>query len=469
MAVQYTDLISKPVNGNTTVFNTKTGSAYSSPTQLATDLGVSDKAINWGNIKSDPNWSFSAPTQAASPTFSFMDKSTYDANQNRVTNSSSDVDTAVNNLGNDITKSSSKTPYLASSLESFRKSDEQNKDRQAQLEQRRKDELARLDAEYGTEKAKKEADYAETIKPYQERLQKLKDTPYGPNATLEEELNLKLQTLDKTHKLEMDTLFNRRQSSIALAQSAYEDKYFALAEAQIKNAKDAEKVMYERQQDYYNMVLKAQEEERARQKAEYEQAKNVFDFNMKYGIKEPYYTINGTVFNSQTMQPEFENVNGTMVRVSDGKKYGSSNEFFQDARINSFNQIQGVSAEQAAERDLVADMQKKYIDAGILLTDTYDQALQKVQNSSRIYRQQTRLADGSDENGDIPSDTKVKNLLYKIKSGSGKPWYDQWGEAAEYLKSENLNPNNYDKLFWEIFHPQGLKGYDEYVKNEGLD
>lgn len=478
MAVQYTDLVNK----SGTIYNAKTGSGYANPDQLAADLGVNSSAINWGSIKADPNWSFSAPASPApapAQTFSFMDNKTYDINQKEVTNSSSQVDSAVKNLGNDIQKSSSKTPDITSLLESFKVNDENSAkkseelgklyaDRMKLLDERRQAEMERINAEYGTETAKKEADYQEAIKPFQERLQRLKDTPYGPNATLEEDLKLKLAGLEKTHKLEMDTLFNRRQSSIALAQSAYEDKDFALSEAMIKNAKDSEQEMYNRSQDYYNMVLNAQEEERARQKAEYENTKSVFDFNMKYGINQPFYTIAGTVFNSQTLQPEYENVNGTMVRVSDGKRYASSEEFFKDTGISSFNQIQSISAEQAAEQDLVADMQKKYIDAGIRLTDTYDQAMEKLKNS-KIYKQQTRLSDGNgDGDGSVPTDAKVRKLLYQIKNENpGIPWYELWDMAAKFVESNNINPTNYDKIFWEVYHPGGVRAWEEEYKNSG--
>jgi len=49
--LSYGDLATKLVNGNTTIFNTKTGQNYSSPDQLAKDLGTNTSGIQWGNIK----------------------------------------------------------------------------------------------------------------------------------------------------------------------------------------------------------------------------------------------------------------------------------------------------------------------------------------------------------------------------------------------------------------------------------
>src|SRR5438552_2188662 len=44
------------VNKSGTIYNTQDATGYSSPDQLAADLGVSANQIQWGNIKSDPNY-----------------------------------------------------------------------------------------------------------------------------------------------------------------------------------------------------------------------------------------------------------------------------------------------------------------------------------------------------------------------------------------------------------------------------
>lgn len=56
MAVQYSDLVLKTINGNPTVFNTKTGQGYATPQQLATDLGISPTAIQWGSIQKNESY-----------------------------------------------------------------------------------------------------------------------------------------------------------------------------------------------------------------------------------------------------------------------------------------------------------------------------------------------------------------------------------------------------------------------------
>jgi hypothetical protein len=64
MAVQYANLVNK----NGTIYRTDTGAGYSTPAQLAADLGVAASAINWGSIASNPNWNYQAPAQQATST-----------------------------------------------------------------------------------------------------------------------------------------------------------------------------------------------------------------------------------------------------------------------------------------------------------------------------------------------------------------------------------------------------------------
>lgn len=484
MAVQYTDLVNK----SGTIFNTKTGAGYPNPDALASDLGIKSNQINWGGIKNDPNWSFStpapAPAAAAPQTFSFMNEQvSYNpaTNTSQVVNSSSRVEEAVNNLGNDLTKVTSKTPDIMSLLEQFKTSDAESEktsaelgklyaDRAAKLDERRAAELERLNAEYDTEKAKKEDQFTKDIAPYERRLQLLKDTPYGPNASLEEELTMKLDGLRKTHKLEMDTLFNQRQSMIALAQSNYEDKNFQLAEAQLKNAKELESTMYDRQKDYYNIVLDFQAQQAEQQKKEFEQAKSVFEFVNKYGIQQPMFAVGSTVFNSQTLQPEFENIGGQFRRIADGKVYESEKDFFQDSGLTSFAQIQNIDQGGDVERKIVLDLINDYPDApiypGMSLTDARNALLE-----SRLYQDKVRPPRGPGSSL-VPKESEVRDILFKFKKDyPNLSWAEQWDLAARHLQEvEGLNPTNYDKIFWEIFHEKGIRGYEEkYGKKNSND
>jgi len=324
-------------------------------------------------------------SQTYKPSVSVFDASNGSTfNNTSVTNSSTPIDQAVNNLGNNINNVQSGTSDLSTLLSGLYKTDNSNstdinkvyEDRQSQLEKRKQAELDRLSAEYDTAKATKEANYAKTVEPYQKRLQLLNDTPYGANALTEEDLKLKLNSLEQTHKLEMDNLFNQRQSNIALAQSAYEDKDFALAEAKVKNAKEAEKQIYDRQQDYLNMVLKFQGEQRQQQMDEFQKSQSLMkdaqssrEFAINNGISKGLYQIGNQVINTATGQP------------------------VDASQITDWSQVQVIDGNSKASADYVSDLAKKYPDT-VFPTMTADQA-QKAMQYSKIYKDQVRPPVGS--------------------------------------------------------------------------
>ena len=63
---------------------------------------------------------------------------------------------------------------------------------------------------------------------------------------------------------------------------------------------------------------------------------------------------------------------------------------------------------------------------------------------------------------------QVKEWIYKNKQANPDvPYYELWGQLSDELKAQGLNPSNYDKEFWEILHPEGLEGYNKYVKSSG--
>lgn len=66
------------------------------------------------------------------------------------------------------------------------------------------------------------------------------------------------------------------------------------------------------------------------------------------------------------------------------------------------------------------------------------------------------------------SDSAIRNwILENKRNNPDMPYYDLWGELAEEMKKQGLNPSNYDKIFWEILHPEGEAGYTKYVKGGG--
>lgn len=54
-------------------------------------------------------------------------------------------------------------------------------------------------------------------------------------------------------------------------------------------------------------------------------------------------------------------------------------------------------------------------------------------------------------------------LLANKKANPSVAYYDLWGQLADQLKAEGINPANYDKEFWSILSPDGLAGYQKNV------
>lgn len=53
---------------------------------------------------------------------------------------------------------------------------------------------------------------------------------------------------------------------------------------------------------------------------------------------------------------------------------------------------------------------------------------------------------------------------FDIASLSDQERYRLWGETAAELEAQGYNPDDYDAILWEAFHPEGLNGYYKYNK-----
>jgi hypothetical protein len=78
---------------------------------------------------------------------------------------------------------------------------------------------------------------------------------------------------------------------------------------------------------------------------------------------------------------------------------------------------------------------------------------------------------GTPGTGDKPlssTDSAVRSwILEKKRANPNIPYHDLWGQLSDDLKRQGLNPSNYDKIFWEMLHPEGLEGYKKYVSDKG--
>lgn len=413
----YQDLISKKVNGNTTIFNTKTGIGYNSADQLAADLGVSSSAINWGNIQANESYqpgmnfgnnipapqsasvqqplglqmpqgySASTPIQQPAPVISNTGSSIVNSTAGitgNITNLDNGITGAENNVGFNTWLEKMQENWDTSSkslLESNKASAKLATDRQDQLAQQYKDDIARLQTEYGTDKATMEASQAAKLDPINRRLELLNGT-YGGNAAVEQQLNAQKQQLLASNKLELDHLINQREGFIAQARSAFNDADYKLSDALLKNAQASEQTIYERQKDNINLALQFAQEQRLNTQQSYNQQKDAIQFAADNGITQPFYEIGGTVY-----------------RTSDNKPYPSPEQAALDGvDTTKWSNVSSVNGGNQTEQKIVASWSEKYSDSGILPTDSLVVAQQKLQNS-KIYQNSVRLLDGGGGSG----------------------------------------------------------------------
>lgn len=104
------------------------------------------------------------------------------------------------------------------------------------------------------------------------------------------------------------------------------------------------------------------------------------------------------------LRNKFINRNGKFIRASDGKSYSNQQDFFRDAGVSSFEQayqqglVGDLSNDIIAEKGLVNKMANEYFDAGILPTDSYEVAFQKLQGSAK-YAKETIARGQAPDNG----------------------------------------------------------------------
>ena len=196
-----------------------------------------------------------------------------------------------------------------------------------------------------------------------------------------------LTNLQRVHEGEQQDLLNKRQSAIALAQNAYNDKDFDLAQLQLQDARDAEKLIYDRQKDFINLSLQIKGEQRAdlnsqlqqaqfdyqKQRDDKQDAKSALEFSIEFGIDKPFFVVGGVGHDTST-----------------GEKL-SFEEYIARGGKEDFSNASIITPGSLEDKAYVKNLRNTYIDAGITSDDTAESALAKLQKS-RIYRKETYIA-----------------------------------------------------------------------------
>lgn len=132
---------------------------------------------------------------------------------------------------------------------------------QAALAERRKLEVDSIKSEFDVAKAGQEVRQGQD---YAARSTSLVTSGGGFLGATQSQEGV-LQNLKGTFEAEKTALMSKREAAILAANTAYEDKDFALAREKTKMATDLQKEIYTRQQDYADMTLKLASANRAQQ------------------------------------------------------------------------------------------------------------------------------------------------------------------------------------------------------------
>ncbi len=165
-----------------------------------------------------------------------------------------------------------------------------------------------------------------------------------------------------------------------------------------------------------------------------ETASKAFEANqnivLDYGVSQPFYTIDGT----------------TMIRSSDGKAYSSYEDWVADGGgPNTYQMVGGLMTLKDQ-----ANFEEKATAAATKRSTT--SKTKSVTQATATKYQMPSTVTQEDFN-------YVRDLILANKNNEGN-WYDTWGEIADYVRNElELDPSDFDGLFWENLHPDGLKGF----------
>lgn len=308
--------------------------------------------------------------------------------------------------------------------------------RRSALEQRRIDEVARLGKEFDSAAVSQKQGQKSETGTSSMGLARIGgfDSASGQSV---------LTNLQRVHEGEQQDLLNKRQAAIAQAQNAYNDKDFALAQLQLEDARDAEKLIYDRQKDFISLSLQLRGDQReelnsqmAKTKFEYEMQKDNTQFAIENDIKTPFYIIGGEARDTKT---------GERLDMKEYLARGGKSDF-----SNAF--IVEPGSKEA--RKYAYEMAGKYGDAGILPTDDPATIKAKIEKSA-IYREQirppssgggTKATISDDQNAffsGVINGWQADGLLHSGSIGSGE--YKQAKQA--YVKKFSGYVDNPGKNF----------------------
>jgi len=182
-------------------------------------------------------------------------------NPNNPVGNSDGVRAGYDSLGNEITSFADTTGLTKAGAANTKLIE----DRMKALDAQRKEEIAQIRQDYEAAAAGQEK---RQEKSYAGRATGLVTSGGGFLGTTQSQQGV-LQSLSDTFEGEKTALAGKRDEAIRAAQNAFDGKDFALAQSLIKEAKDTEQELYNRQKDFNTEKLALSRESRAQQEFEF--------------------------------------------------------------------------------------------------------------------------------------------------------------------------------------------------------
>lgn len=400
---------------------------------------VTDPKTNTTYISADVAKQNGFTPSAVAPTVA----ATSEGTRTGISNTGTAINDGLNtNVGNTLLSS-----FDSSNLTGDYQTVQKNlQERQTQLATERDQELVGINNLFNAERKTLENTQANETGGYSAKLARmggyLGDSVSGEGAMV---------NLNNLHIQQMQAFESKRQAALQGAQKAYNDQNYKLADQLVQESKNYHSEMLQAQNQFADLQLKQSADQRAQAelklKQEQQQAQLQQDqqaaqeFAIKYSIPpdKSFYTLGGVLYRTQDRKPV------------------TMDEYLKTSPKGDHSDIYALTGNAAAEKEMVAQMQKDYGDAGITPTDTIATATAKLK-SSALYNLKFPNGmpgtPGSPSSGSLLDPSSVSSYLAD-KSPDQQAAFQN---LSELDKSDVMQLTNGDVLLSDLMASRGVAG-----------
>lgn len=180
--------------------------------------------------------------------------------------------------------------------------------------------------------------------------------------------------------------------------------------------------------------------------------------NIKYaqenGVSKPFY-----------MRDE-----QTVINTNTGREYSTKEQYLAEGGVADFSNVQKIEPQINDKLLSVTEAARLGVPYGttqqeaIALSQTPSFGKTSSNSSNKSSKIPTITTDQAKKYA-LPTTTPKENYNAVVDAISeakrtykDEPYYDQWGIVVDWMRDNELNPDEWDNVLWELFHPDGLKG-----------